>query len=58
MLIGSMRVLTGEQNLNLQQDGLQRGGCGKIYGDVCSGIHPAACKPSLIKTIFLSSPSC
>jgi len=43
MLIGSMRVLTGEQNLDLQQDGLERGGCGTIYGDVCSGIHPATC---------------
>ncbi len=43
MLIGSMRVLTGEQNLDLQRDRLERDGCGKIYGDVCSGIHPAAC---------------
>lgn len=43
MLIGSMRVSTGEQNLNLQQDGLERGGCGTIYGDVCSGIYRAAC---------------
>lgn len=43
MLIGSMRVLTGEQNLDLQRDGLERAGCGTIYGDVCSGIHPAAC---------------
>ncbi len=43
MLIGHMRVSTGEQNLDLQQDGLERGGCEKIYGDVCSGNHPAAC---------------
>ena len=37
MLIGYMRVSTGEQNLDLQRDALERVGCERIYDDVCSG---------------------
>lgn len=37
MLIGYMRVSTGEQSLNLQRDALQRAGCERVYEDVCSG---------------------
>ena len=37
MLIGYMRVSTGEQNLDLQRDALERAGCERIYDDVCSG---------------------
>ncbi len=37
MLIGYMRVSTGEQNLDLQRDGLEKAGCEKIFEDVCSG---------------------
>lgn len=43
MLRGYMRVLTGKQNLDLQENGLELAGCEKIHGDVCSGIHPATC---------------
>jgi DNA invertase Pin-like site-specific DNA recombinase len=37
MLIGYMRVSTGEQSLDLQRDALNRVGCQRIYEDVCSG---------------------
>ena len=37
MLIGYMRVSTGEQSLNLQRDALDRAGCERVYDDVCSG---------------------
>ena len=37
MLIGYMRISTGEQNLDLQRDALERAGCERIYDDVCSG---------------------
>lgn len=37
MLIGYMRVSTGEQNLDLQRDALDRAGCGRVFDDVCSG---------------------
>lgn len=37
MLIGYMRVSTGEHNLDLQRDGLERAGCERVYDDVCSG---------------------
>ena len=37
MLIGYMRVSTGEQSLDLQRDALQRAGCERVYEDVCSG---------------------
>ena len=37
MLIGYMRVSTGEQGLDLQRDALGRAGCERVYEDVCSG---------------------
>ena len=37
MLIGYMRVSTGEQSLDLQRDALEQIGCERIYEDVCSG---------------------
>jgi DNA invertase Pin-like site-specific DNA recombinase len=37
MLICYMRVSTGEQNLDLQHDALERAGCERIYDDICSG---------------------
>ncbi len=37
MLIGYMRVSTGEQNLDLQRDALDRAGCDRVFDDVCSG---------------------
>lgn len=37
MLIGYMRVSTGEQNLDLQRDALDRAGCERVFDDVCSG---------------------
>lgn len=37
MLIGYMRVSTGEQSLDLQRDALNKIGCERIYEDVCSG---------------------
>ena len=33
MLIGCMRVSIGEQNLDLQRDGLERAGCERVYDD-------------------------
>jgi hypothetical protein len=37
MLIGCMRVSIGEQNLDLQRDGLERAGCERVYDDVFWG---------------------
>ena len=37
MLIGYMRVSTGEQSLALQRDALELAGCERVYEDVCSG---------------------
>lgn len=37
MLIGYMRVSTGEQSFDLQRDALAHIGCERIYEDVCSG---------------------
>lgn len=37
MLIGYMRVSTGEQSLDLQRDALDRAGCERVFDDVCSG---------------------
>lgn len=49
MLIGYMRVSTGEQNLDLQRDALERVGCERIYDDVCSG--RATERPGLAKAL-------
>ena len=37
MLIGYMRVSTGEQSLDLQRHALDRAGCERVYEDLCSG---------------------
>jgi DNA invertase Pin-like site-specific DNA recombinase len=37
VLIGYMRVSTGDQNLDLQSDALRAAGCQRLYEDVCSG---------------------
>ena len=37
MLIGYMRVSTGEQSLDLQRDALRRAGCERTYEDICPG---------------------
>jgi len=34
MLIGYMRVSTGDQTTALQEDALQKAGCEKVYRDV------------------------
>lgn len=52
MLIGYMRVSTGEQNLDLQRDGLEGAGCEKIYDDVCSG--RATERPGLAKALEIA----
>lgn len=52
MLIGYMRVSTGEQNLDLQRDGLEKAGCKKIYDDVCSG--RATDRPGLTKALEIA----
>ena len=49
MLIGYMRVSTGEQSLDLQRDALGRAGCGRVYDDVCSG--RATERPGLAKAL-------
>lgn len=49
MLIGYMRVSTGEQNFDLQRDALERAGCERIYDDVCSG--RATERPGLAKAL-------
>lgn len=49
MLIGYMRVSTGEQSLDLQRDALERVGCERIYDDVCSG--RATERPGLSKAL-------
>jgi DNA invertase Pin-like site-specific DNA recombinase len=49
VLIGYMRVSTGEQSLDLQRDALARTGCERIYDDVCSG--RATDRPGLSKAL-------
>ena len=52
MLIGYMRVSTGEQNLDLQRDALDRAGCNRIFDDVCSGRTTE--RPGLDKAIDIA----
>lgn len=52
MLIGYMRVSTGEQNLDLQRDGLERAGCDRVFDDVCSG--RATERPGLAKALDIA----
>ncbi|MGK7913176.1 MAG: recombinase family protein [Synechococcus sp.] len=49
MLIGYARVSTDDQNLNLQQDALNKAGCEKIYEDRISGAKAA--RPGLKQTL-------
>ena len=49
MLIGYMRVSTGEQSLDLQRDALERAGCERNYEDICSG--RAVERPGLSKAL-------
>ena len=49
MLIGYMRVSTGEQSLDLQRDALKRSGCERTYEDICSG--RASERPGLSKAL-------
>jgi DNA invertase Pin-like site-specific DNA recombinase len=49
VLIGYMRVSTGEQSLDLQRDALARTGCERISDDVCSG--RATDRPGLSKAL-------
>jgi DNA invertase Pin-like site-specific DNA recombinase len=49
VVIGYMRVSTGEQSLDLQRDALARTGCERIYDDVCSG--RATDRPGLSKAL-------
>ena len=49
VLIGYMRVSTGEQSLALQRDARERTGCERIYDDVCSG--RATDRPGLSKAL-------
>lgn len=37
MLIGYMRVSTGEKSLDMQRDALDRAECERVFDDVCSG---------------------
>ncbi len=48
-LLGYMRLSTGEQNLDLQRDGLERAGCERVYDYVYS--CRATERPGLAKTL-------
>lgn len=52
MLIGYMRVSTGEQSLDLQRDALVTAGCERIYEDICSG--RATERPGLSKALEMT----
>ena len=52
MLIGYMRVSTGEQNLDLQRDELESAGCERIYDDVCS--DRATERPGLARALEIA----
>ena len=52
MLIGYMRVSTGEQSLDLQRDALDRFGCHRVFDDVCSG--RATERPGLAKALDIA----
>ncbi|HYD63935.1 recombinase family protein [Azospirillum sp.] len=49
MLIGYMRVSTGDQSLDLQRDALEAAGCQRIYQDVCGGAVPE--RPGLSRAL-------
>ena len=49
MLVGYARVSTAEQSLTLQQDALEKAGCGRIYTDVASGALDA--RPGLVDAL-------
>jgi len=55
MLIGYMRISTGEQNLDLQRDALEQAGCERIYDDICSG--RATERPGLVKALDVARDS-
>lgn len=52
MMIGYMRVSTGEQNLDLQRDALNQAGCERVFDDVCSG--RATERPGLGKALDIA----
>jgi DNA invertase Pin-like site-specific DNA recombinase len=52
MLIGYMRVSTGEQSLDLQRDALDQVGCDRVYDDICSG--RATDRPGLNKALEMA----
>ena len=41
MLIGYCRISTGDQNIHLQKDALNKAGCSKIFEDIASGSNDA-----------------
>jgi DNA invertase Pin-like site-specific DNA recombinase len=49
MLIGYMRVSTGEQSIDLQRNAFALVGCERVYDDVCSGRTPE--RPGLAKAL-------
>lgn len=55
MLVGYARVSTGEQNLDLQRDALQKAGCDHIFTDEMSGAK--AERPGLAEAFKFIRPS-
>jgi len=54
MLIGYMRVSTGDQSLDLQRDELERAGCERLYEDVVSGA--VLSRPGLSRALDQARP--